>query len=148
MDVRITVIAGLTALFAAGSVHAQAACPSFSGAGTAINDETGHTYFLYASPGITWDQAQACVAALPQQPAGVPAHLATITSSSENQWIVDELLMNANPPLAQWQVWVGGFQGSLAAEPREGWRWVNNDGPIPVPGSSVTLGYSNWSAAP
>jgi hypothetical protein len=148
MDRRITLIAGLTALFVVGSVHAQAACPSFSGAGSAINDETGHTYFLYSSPEITWDQAQACVAALPQQPAGVPAHLATITSSSENQWIVDELLLTANPPLAQNQVWVGGFQGPLAAEPREGWRWVNNEGPIPVPGSTVTLGYSNWSAAP
>ena len=34
------------------------------------------------------------------------------------------------------------------AEPDEGWRWVNNEGPIPVPGSTVTLGYSNWSAAP
>ena len=34
------------------------------------------------------------------------------------------------------------------AEPDEGWRWVNSEGPIPVPGSSVTLGYSNWSPAP
>ena len=53
--------------------------------------------------------------ALPQQ-SGVPAHLATITSSSENQWIVDELLLTAvGSPLAQSQVWVGGFQ-ELAPE--------------------------------
>ncbi len=51
----------------------------------------------------------------------------------------------ADPPLAQSQVWVGGFQEAGAAEPDEGWRWENNEGPIPVPGSSVTLGYSNWS---
>ena len=145
MDKRITLIAGLTALFAVGSVHA-ATCPS-SHVATAINDETGHTFFLYSSPGITWNDAQVCVDALPEQ-AGVPAHLATITSSSENQWIVDELLLTAAPPLAQSQVWVGGFQEVGTAEPDEGWRWVNNEGPIPVPGSTVTLGYSNWSPAP
>ena len=146
MDKRITLIAGLTALFAVGSVHA-ATCPS-SHVANDINDETGHTFFLYSSPGITWDEAQACVGDLPEQPLGVPAHLATITSSSENQWIVDELLLAAVPPLAQSQVWVGGFQEASADEPDEGWRWVNNEGPIPVPGSTVTLGYSNWSAAP
>ncbi|HEX5106651.1 MAG TPA: hypothetical protein VFV87_22680 [Pirellulaceae bacterium] len=150
MDKRITLIAGLTALFAVGSVHA-ATCPvpAPSEVTTAINDETGHTFFLYASPGITWDQAQACVSALPQQ-SGVPAHLATITSSSENQWIVDVLLLNnvGAPRMALTQVWGGGSQGAGAAEPREGWRWVNNEGPIPVPGSTVTLGYSNWSPAP
>jgi hypothetical protein len=145
MDKRITLIAGLAALFAAGSVHAVT-CPGTQVA-TAINDETGHTFFLYASTAITWDDAQTCVAGLPQQ-SGVPAHLATITSSSENQWIVDNLLLAAAPPLAQSQVWVGGFQDPGAAEPAEGWRWVNNEGPIPVPGSSFTLGYSNWSPAP
>jgi len=149
MDGRITLIAGLTALFAVGSVNA-ATCPLSppSLVHTDINDETGHTFFLYSSPVITWDQAQACVAALPAQ-SGVPAHLATITSSSENQWIVDELLLNVGVPrLALTQVWGGGFQLVGADEPDEGWRWVNNEGPIPVPGSSLTLGYSNWSPAP
>ena len=55
----------------------------------------------------------------------------------------------ADPALAQSQVWVGGFQDlNSANEPDEGWRWVNSEGPIPVPGSTVTLGYSNWSPAP
>jgi hypothetical protein len=149
MDGRITLIAGLTALFAVGSVHAQQViCPGYNQVHTAINDETGHTYFLYSSPEITWDEAQACVDALPEQ-SEVPAHLATITSSSENQWIVDELLLNVGVPrLAQSQAWGGGFQEAGADEPNEGWRWVNNEGPIPVPGSTVTLGYSNWSPAP
>jgi hypothetical protein len=146
MNKGITLFAGLTALFAVGS--AQALCPSFSEVPpSAINDETGHTFFLYSSQGITWDQAQVCVNGLPTQ-SGVPAHLATITSSSENAWIVSELLGPAvtSSALAQSQVWLGGFQEivTLADEPDEGWRWVNNEGPIPVPGSTVTLGYSNW----
>jgi len=143
MTNKFTLIASLASLFAVGSAPAEAACPANTLVATAINDETGHTFFLYKALGITWDQAQECVTDLPQQ-AGVMAHLATITSSSENQWIVAELLEQANPALAQSQAWVGGFQETGAAEPREGWRWVNNEGPIPVPGSTVTLGYSNW----
>ena len=143
MAKKFTLIAGLAALFAVGSAPAEAACPANTLVATAINDETGHTFFLYKVLGITWDQAQDCVAGLPQQ-GGATAHLATVTSSSENAWIVAELLEQADPPLAQSQVWVGGFQQTGAAEPREGWRWVNSEGPIPVPGSTVTLGYSNW----
>ncbi len=146
MTKKFTLIAGLAALFAVGSAPAEAACPTNTLVATAINDETGHTFFLYKALGITWDQAQECVTGLLQQ-GGATAHLATITSSSENQWIVAQLLEQANPPLAQSQAWVGGFQETGAAEPREGWRWVNNEGPIPVPGSTVTLGYSNWEAS-
>ena len=95
MDKRITLIAGLDGAVCRG-IGARCHLPqSIPYVATAINDETGHTFFLYSSPGITWDEAQACVGGLPQQ-SGVPAHLATITSSSENQWIVDELLLNGD----------------------------------------------------
>jgi hypothetical protein len=148
MNKKIGLFAGLTALFAMGSAHAEAVCPTISQVGTAINDETGHTFFLYAAPAITWDQAQACLPGLGLQ-SGVSAHLATITSSSENAWIVSQLLgpAVAASSLTSSQVWVGGFQETGAAEPGEGWRWVNNEGQIPVPGTSVTLGYSNWDLA-
>ncbi len=45
----------------------------------------------------------------------IKPHLATITSSSENQWIVDNLLTPAlivpTTRLSQSQVWVGGSPG-------------------------------------
>jgi hypothetical protein len=136
-----------------GSVQAQVSCPGFDAEGTAVNIETGHTFYLYSSPEITWDEAQACVIQIDalDLEGDTPPHLATITSSSENQWIVGYLLLTEPPPaegvprLTLTQVWVGGFQETGAAEPDEGWRWVNFEGPIPVPGSSVTLGYSNWA---
>jgi hypothetical protein len=149
MDKRIRLFAGLTALIAMGSAHAEI-CPGFTQVDTDINDETGHTFFLYQStaPGITWDQAQACATGLPQQ-GGVSAHLATITSSSENTWITGVLLQPnlplifTEPTASLTQVWVGGFQDTGAVEPSEGWRWVNNEGPFP--GSNGSGSYTNWA---
>jgi len=150
---RIGLLAGLTAFFAVGSAQAEGTCPNFEQANTAINDETGHTFFLYkfgsdVSPAArTWVNAKACLSGLLEM-SGVKPHLATITSSSENTWIVDELLRPSLPANYQTtatltQVWVGGSQASNSATPGDGWRWENSEGPFP--GSNGSGAYANWA---
>jgi hypothetical protein len=158
VDKRIGLIAGLTALFAMGSAEAVD-CPvdlttlqSYSVASD-INPETGHTFELFKYQGISWDEAQACVDLLPTQGGPLtPKHLATITSSSENAWIVAELL-TPNLPIvfgeedSRTQVWVGGYQDPSDeqnySEPGGGWRWVNNEGPFS--GVNGGISYTNWA---
>lgn len=138
----ISLIAGLTALFVMGSAQA-AACqlpstPELKA--TLVNPETGHTFDVYKATGITWDQAMCFVDDLPAVgSATTKAHLATITSSSENQWIVDLLLTPVLNVLegGRTQVWVGGFRDASA------WRWVNGEGPFPDMNGGTE--YTNWA---
>ena len=149
MNKGIGLFAGLTALFAIGS--AQAACPGTQVmVYTDINDATGHVFEIYKANGISWDDAAACAQQpLNGAPGAVVGHLATITSSSENKWVIDELLtpaLSAANPLAKSQVWVGGVQdktGITAPGVGDGWRWVNNEGPFS--GANGNTDYTNWA---
>ena len=145
MDKRIALIAGLTALFAMGSAHAYV-CPTVVPVKLIvpnnINPETGHTFDVYKADGICWADAQNFVNGLDPQgsPTTLP-HLATITSSRENQWIVDTLLtpaLNLDTPLEQSQVWVGGSRDAGA------WRWENSEGPFSGSPLNDGIGYTNW----
>lgn len=151
MNKGIGLFAGLTALIAMGSAQA-AVCPEGIvrvNAGT--NDDTGHVFEVYKANEISWEEAQACVSALDPigLPPGTPAHLATITSSSENQWVINVLLVpsltpsNLPEPLDKSQVWVGGVQDVLATGVGDGWRWVNNEGPFS--GSNGNPDFTNWA---
>jgi len=122
-------------VFAVGSV-AVADCPT-TPAASDTNPETGHYFEVYAAPGISWDDASACLAG--KSFSGVPGHLATITSSSEDEW-VDNL--RASSGLGQ--TWLGGSQFG-SAEPGGGWEWINNEGPFP--GVNTDTGYANWHDA-
>jgi hypothetical protein len=161
VDKRIVLIAGLTALFAMGSAHAQYACPTSApvklNVPISINPETGHTFEVYKANGYCWANAKAFVDSLPDMPVAVGTstifvspYLATITSSSENTWIVDNLLKEAlktstSPTyLSQSQVWVGGSQSTGSAEPGGGWRWENSEGPFS--GVNGGIGYTNWAS--
>ena len=82
MDKGIGLFVGLTALLAMGSV--QAACPGSQVlVYTDINDATGHVFEVYRATDISWADAADCAAAT--SISGATGHLATITSSSENQ---------------------------------------------------------------
>jgi hypothetical protein len=158
---RIGLFAGLTALLFVGSAHAQYDCPTVTPQKLTVpdnvNPETGHTFDVYKANGICWAAAQAFVDGLPDKEVVVGSrtilvspYLATITSSSENTWIVDKLLKEAlkvattSTSLSQSQVWVGGSQLTGSAEPGSGWRWENNEGPFPgVNGGTV---YTNWAS--
>jgi hypothetical protein len=141
-----SLFAGLTALFAMASAQA-AVCPGdVTLVYTRTNDDTGHTYEVWRKDGIKWEDAEACaLRPLEGVPGAIVGHLATVTSSGENTWLVDDLLQVAlskvPPKLAQSQVWVGGFR-DISAGPGA-WRWVNNEGPF----SSVNGGtvFTNWA---
>lgn len=158
MNKGIGLFVGLTALLAMGSASAAVAvgCPGATVVNDGTNDDTGHIFEVYKANGISWEEAQACVDALPTigtPPNDTKAHLATITSSSENNWIVEVLLnpaltMSATVPypLDRSQVWVGGFQdktGITAPGVGDGWRWVNNEGPFS--GANGNTDYTNWA---
>ena len=131
MNKGIRLFAGLTALLAMGSAQSQLGyeCPDVTPERLTvpnnINPETGHTFEVYKADGICWADAQEFVAGLDAQggPTIFP-YLATITSSSENNWIVEKLLTPAlagpTPLLLQRQVWIGGFRDAAATG---GWRW-------------------------
>lgn len=121
---------------------------------TVTNEVTGHYYELYAQDGISWDAAEAAVALLPPQVGVggdlVPAHLATLTSATEEAF-VDAFredpgsvgaASSASCELRQGQVWIGGFQPT-GAQPTDGWRWVNDEGTFP--GTNTGPQYTNWA---
>ena len=54
-------------------------------------------------------------------------YLSTITSSEENNFIVNNFLPNTN-------AWLGGYQVPGSQEPDQGWRWVTNE----------PFSYTNW----
>ena len=139
---------GLIALFAGESVHA--ACPGTQVmVYTDINDATGHVFEVYKANGISWDDAADCADDI--SVGGATGHLATITSSSENQWVIDQLLnpsLSLATPLQQSQVWVGGAQDASATGVGDGWRWVNSEGPFSGTNNNPAMpGYTNWAGS-
>jgi len=144
MNARINVVVGLVAMFAMGSgALAAVDCPAVSKVADGTNPVTGHVFEVYKSNGISWDCANADAGS--RTFGGVAGHLATITSSGEEQF-VDGLRNGAlSSGLDQGQVWVGGFQVPDSVEPGGGWRWVNNEGPFP--GVNTGPAYTDWNAA-
>jgi hypothetical protein len=140
MNPRISVFVGLMGVFAVGTA-AAVDCPvppQTLPVASDVNAETGHYFEVYAAPAISWDAASAC--AVGKSNSGVVGHLATITSSSEDEW-VDGLRNKSKLG----QTWVGGYQNPNSAEPGGGWFWVNTEGPFP--GVNTDTGYANWHAA-
>jgi len=87
----------------------------------------GHYYEAVSvgSGGISWDDAKAAAEA-------VGGHLATITSSQENDfvlsliggpqyWISDGGSWNLGP-------WLGGYQSLPSTLPDDNWQWVTGEG--------------------
>ena len=146
MGKGIGLFVGLAALIAmgwAGPSVAAVAVPAPCGTlvESEVNPETGHFFEVYAATAITWVAAKAC-ADDKMDPSGVPGHLATITSSSEDEWV--DGLRNSS---GLGQVWVGGYQVSGSTEPGGGWRWENNEGPFAGVNNDPDLpGYTNWAA--
>ncbi len=146
----ISLIAGLTALFAmgpAGATDPDCGAPEASD----TNPDTGHFFEIYAAARISWIDAQTCAAKNHPTIAGVTGHLATITSSKEDVW-VDNLrrgwVNNLKVFDGLGEVWVGGSQTVTSAtsaddEPGRGWRWENGEGSIATP-QQPSPSYSNW----
>ncbi len=115
----------------------------------AEGDFQGHHYKVivdsgrnYHSAMQAWDAANA--AAQASEYMGVRGHLATITSSGE-----DEFIESLRSGLSPAEAWVGGFQqASVGCDPQQnagcGWRWVNGEGSISTIQVPLPLIYSNW----
>jgi hypothetical protein len=101
----------------------------------------GNFYEIVRTDGITWEEAN--LAAQQRLGCMLPGHLATITSAEEDVYL-DKLRQTASPGVGTFaQLWVGGFQPPGQPTPRDGWVWVNDEGPI----SGVNGGgtYANWA---
>lgn len=94
----------------------------------ARNPDNGHHYELVSVP-LSWDAARA--AAESRTLAGVRGHLVTITSPTENGFIVAAFgaLLGSSP-------WIGGFQPAGSPEPAGNWQWVTGE----------PFSYTNWDS--
>ncbi|MCG2587606.1 lectin-like protein [Rhodohalobacter sulfatireducens] len=95
--------------------------------GLVYNEHNGNYYSAIEDLGITWDDAN--VAAQELSYGKCEAHLATITSQNEQDWIV-----NTFPNAVEGGYWLGGSQASGSDEPAGGWEWVTGE----------TFFYTNW----
>lgn len=85
--------------------------------------DNNHTYDFKAGS-FTWQEAKA-------QAELDGGYLATVTSASENAFLLSHFFSNTGSNFA----WLGGYQYDNAAEPAGHWRWVTNDEP---------WAYTNW----
>lgn len=86
-----------------------------------FNPENGHYYAEVTVPDrIRWIEAVEDAQDL--EFMGVAGHLATLTTASENAFVV------ANLPTAVVDLyWLGGYQADESVEPAEGWVWVTGE---------------------
>jgi hypothetical protein len=85
----------------------------------------GHWY-LFVNGNYTWQQGS-------DYANSVGGHLATLTTTEENDWVVSIMAGAINP-------WIGGYQDLNApdyAEPDGGWRWETGE----------EWSYTNWSTS-
>src|SRR5207244_13339010 len=94
-----------------------------------LNPANGHYYEnipLLAGTGIDWDTANGNAQA--REYRTVQGHLATLTSSSEQNFVISHLGGSLSG------YWIGGYQVAGAVEPAEGWAWVTGE----------PWSYTNW----
>lgn len=112
-----------TAMLAAAMVAIGGGVPRPARAvdGAIQNPANGHWYaYAPASPMVSWATAKDAAAAL-------GGYLATITSSAEQQWVVQNLSIATRP-----QCWLGGTDAAVEGT----WAWTNGD----------AWSYSNWAS--
>ena len=96
---------------------------------------TGHSYqFVSPSGGLTWDQAR--IEAL-----GIGGHLATITSSAE-----EAFLISAFPAIGGPHIWLGGYQPEGSQEPNGNWRWITGESWGDINIRRSVQSYTNWDS--
>jgi hypothetical protein len=86
---------------------------------------SGHYYeFVPTGPfaPLSWDQARAAAGA--RSHAGLPGHLATVTSAQEQLFLVSLWRGSRTPP---GYYFLGGSQAEGAAGLTEGWSWITGE---------------------
>lgn len=89
--------------------------PVMGGAQPIENPDNGHFYEC-VDCGLNWPGARDF--ASQQEFLGLPGHLATITSSQENDFISNSIGCRG---------WLGGVQAEGAAQPDEDWKWITGE---------------------
>ena len=92
---------------------------------TTSSGGNGHWYEFIDDERITWDKANDDASSL----YGPDAHLATITSEAENDFIF-------NLGIGDRPIWLGGYQDKDAVLPDEDWHWVTGE----------EWNYTNWAS--
>lgn len=105
----------LTKALAAGMVLTAAS----SALAQPVQGPNGHFYQLVSAPGITWTAAY--TAAQNTFRCGQPGHLVTITSLTEQNFLVSQFGVAALS-----QKWMGAIQPN-AIEVSTGWEWVTGE---------------------
>lgn len=95
--------------------------------------ETGHFYKFFSEPGILWTVAAA--EAANKTLFGLNGYLATITTTGENQFILDRVSGTA---------WLGASDAAVEGV----WRWVTGPEALQNNGEGRLLsdGFTNWEA--
>jgi hypothetical protein len=87
----------------------------------------GHLYEYVIPPNqpplISWTGARDAAAAAARSQAGMPGHLATITSDAERLFLATHFSSGAAAGL---DAWIGGFQPPGMA-PAAGWTWITGE---------------------
>ena len=88
----------------------------------------GHYYAAVRFSGyfMTWEESRAEAASLTWN--GYAGHLATITSPTEDAWLLEHVESALG-------CFLGGFQAPNSQEPSGGWQWVTGE----------EWAYSNWA---
>jgi hypothetical protein len=122
--------------------------------GPQVQAPNGHIYQFvrtsFGNCGLTWDEAK--VAAELHTFCGLRGHLATITSTNEDVF-VENLREEFVEAVPEWgdrhrfhtEFWVGGYQLRDQTTTKDGWYWVNDEGPIA--GDNQQASYANWVGA-
>jgi uncharacterized protein DUF642/lectin-like protein len=93
------------------------------------NPDNSHYYdAILVTSGISWEAAR--TAAANKTYRSMQGHLATVTSSAENDFIKYQF------PVAEVNAfWLGGFQQPGILDPAAGWQWITGE----------PWGYTNWN---
>jgi hypothetical protein len=103
--------------------------PGGAQSGPILNPINGHYYeAVPASGGISWNNARIAVAGRTYR--GLQGYLATLTSASENAFVVENF-----PTAVLRSYWLGGFQPPGSTEPAGGWTWLTGE----------TWAYTDWN---
>lgn len=105
------------------------------------NPATGRWYEVFSASGITWDAARAAADSTIHPTLG-QAHLATINSDEENDFVAGLNVPTGNRP----HLWIAGFQNSCTPEPGCGWQWINGELIAAPPPLKTLTPYTNWQA--
>ena len=104
---------------------------------TSATGGNDHWYEVVEAPQTTWDSARA--AALTMWHDGLQAHLATVSSQEELDFLVSVVQAQGLG-----EMYIGGYQNPVTeTDPQAGWTWVNGEGAFP--GVDSAAPFANWN---